>query len=40
MTHLQKFGYASLASLVAVTQSFAAIDFDNKGGAGTAFDNE
>ena len=27
MTTLQKFGYASLASMFAVTQSFAALDF-------------
>lgn len=41
MTHLQKFGYASLASMFAVTQTFAALSFDTqnadtlKGGDGT-----
>lgn len=27
MTHLQKFGYAGLASMFAVTQTFAALNF-------------
>jgi uncharacterized membrane protein YwzB len=40
MTNLQKFGYASLASLVAVTQTFAAWNPDANGGAASTFDTE
>jgi hypothetical protein len=39
MTHLQKFGYASLASLVAVTQTFAAVNLNQNNVADT-FKNE
>lgn len=40
MTNLQKFGYASVASMLTFTQTFAAVSFDSNGNAGATFDNE
>lgn len=40
MTNLQKFGYISVASMLTATQTFAAVNFDQNGSAGSTFDNE